>query len=104
MLFFVLLWLAFYVVLITSITAHLVLQQFTVATLLHFQIQEASISKETKQFTYKEGSQFVFMDLVDASISLKYVMSTVPASCLYLYVSHVYLITSAVNAELIVES
>ncbi|XP_047091478.1 elongation factor P [Lolium rigidum] len=26
-------------------------------------IQEASISKETKQFTYKDGSQFVFMDL-----------------------------------------
>ncbi|VAH93109.1 unnamed protein product [Triticum turgidum subsp. durum] len=27
-------------------------------------IQEASISKETKQFTYKDGSQFVFMDLL----------------------------------------
>ncbi|KAF0918611.1 hypothetical protein E2562_025192 [Oryza meyeriana var. granulata] len=26
-------------------------------------IPEASISKETKQFTYKDGSQFVFMDL-----------------------------------------
>lgn len=26
-------------------------------------IQEASISKETKQFTYKDGPQFVFMDL-----------------------------------------
>ncbi|KAL6597382.1 hypothetical protein ACP70R_046822 [Stipagrostis hirtigluma subsp. patula] len=26
-------------------------------------IQEASLSKETKQFTYKDGSQFVFMDL-----------------------------------------
>ncbi|KAK6917140.1 Translation elongation factor, KOW-like [Dillenia turbinata] len=27
-------------------------------------INEADISKETKQFTYKDGSQFVFMDLV----------------------------------------
>ncbi|CAD5184334.1 uncharacterized protein LOC135651619 [Musa acuminata AAA Group] len=26
-------------------------------------IQEANIAKETKQFTYKDGSQFVFMDL-----------------------------------------
>ncbi|KAL1193799.1 hypothetical protein V5N11_031928 [Cardamine amara subsp. amara] len=26
-------------------------------------VEEASISKETKQFTYKDGSQFVFMDL-----------------------------------------
>ncbi|RWV82722.1 hypothetical protein BHE74_00048481, partial [Ensete ventricosum] len=28
-----------------------------------FPIQEANIAKETKQFTYKDGSQFVFMDL-----------------------------------------
>ncbi|KAF0918610.1 hypothetical protein E2562_025192 [Oryza meyeriana var. granulata] len=28
-----------------------------------WKIPEASISKETKQFTYKDGSQFVFMDL-----------------------------------------
>ncbi|KAK6932157.1 Elongation factor P, C-terminal [Dillenia turbinata] len=27
------------------------------------EINEANISKETKQFTYKDGSQFVFMDL-----------------------------------------
>ncbi|CAG7912232.1 unnamed protein product [Brassica rapa] len=26
-------------------------------------IEEANVSKETKQFTYKDGSQFVFMDL-----------------------------------------
>nr|CAB3490732.1 unnamed protein product [Digitaria exilis] len=26
-------------------------------------LQEPSLSKETKQFTYKDGSQFVFMDL-----------------------------------------
>lgn len=26
-------------------------------------IQEANIAKETKQFTYKDGSQYVFMDL-----------------------------------------
>lgn len=29
-----------------------------------FQIQEANIAKETKQFTYKDGDQYVFMDLV----------------------------------------
>lgn len=29
-----------------------------------FQIEEADIFKETKQFTYKDGPQFVFMDLV----------------------------------------
>jgi len=28
------------------------------------QVEEANIYKETKQFTYKDGSQFVFMDLV----------------------------------------
>uniref|UniRef100_A0A0E0BN03 Translation elongation factor P/YeiP central domain-containing protein n=1 Tax=Oryza glumipatula TaxID=40148 RepID=A0A0E0BN03_9ORYZ len=28
-----------------------------------WKIPEASISKETKQFTYKDGAQFVFMDL-----------------------------------------
>uniref|UniRef100_A0A7N0ZRH8 Translation elongation factor P/YeiP central domain-containing protein n=1 Tax=Kalanchoe fedtschenkoi TaxID=63787 RepID=A0A7N0ZRH8_KALFE len=26
-------------------------------------IEEANISKETKQFTYKDGAQYVFMDL-----------------------------------------
>uniref|UniRef100_A0A0E0F8Y9 Translation elongation factor KOW-like domain-containing protein n=1 Tax=Oryza meridionalis TaxID=40149 RepID=A0A0E0F8Y9_9ORYZ len=31
-------------------------------------IPEASISKETKQFTYKDGAQFVFMDLVHVSV------------------------------------
>lgn len=30
----------------------------------YFQIDQANVSKETKQFTYKDGSQFVFMDLV----------------------------------------
>lgn len=30
-------------------------------------INEANISKETKQYTYKDGSQFVFMDLVHVS-------------------------------------
>uniref|UniRef100_A0A0E0R3F1 Translation elongation factor P/YeiP central domain-containing protein n=1 Tax=Oryza rufipogon TaxID=4529 RepID=A0A0E0R3F1_ORYRU len=29
-----------------------------------WKIPEASISKETKQFTYKDGAQFVFMDLL----------------------------------------
>uniref|UniRef100_A0A0E0BN28 Translation elongation factor P/YeiP central domain-containing protein n=1 Tax=Oryza glumipatula TaxID=40148 RepID=A0A0E0BN28_9ORYZ len=29
-----------------------------------WKIPEASISKETKQFTYKDGAQFVFMDLI----------------------------------------
>ncbi|URE48020.1 elongation factor P, partial [Musa troglodytarum] len=31
-------------------------------------IQEANIAKETKQFTYKDGSQFVFMDLLPSSL------------------------------------
>lgn len=35
---------------------------------LLWQIQEANIAKETKQFTYKDGSQFVFMDLVQICI------------------------------------
>ncbi|KAI3408967.1 uncharacterized protein J3R85_019915 [Psidium guajava] len=30
---------------------------------IFFQIDEANIFKETKQFTYKDGAQFVFMDL-----------------------------------------
>lgn len=29
-----------------------------------FQLEEANVYKEVKQFTYKDGSQFVFMDLV----------------------------------------
>ncbi|GJN07159.1 hypothetical protein PR202_ga24963 [Eleusine coracana subsp. coracana] len=33
-------------------------------------LEEASLSKEIKQFTYKDGAQFVFMDLVQ--FSLKY--------------------------------
>ena len=28
------------------------------------QLEEANVYKETKQFTYKDGSQYVFMDLV----------------------------------------
>lgn len=32
--------------------------------LLFWQLEEADVSKETKQFTYKDGSQYVFMDLV----------------------------------------
>uniref|UniRef100_A0A0E0RCX1 Translation elongation factor P/YeiP central domain-containing protein n=1 Tax=Oryza rufipogon TaxID=4529 RepID=A0A0E0RCX1_ORYRU len=32
-----------------------------------WKIPEASISKETKQFTYKDGAQFVFMDLQTAA-------------------------------------
>lgn len=31
---------------------------------LFLQIEEADIFKETKQYTYKDGAQFVFMDLV----------------------------------------
>lgn len=31
--------------------------------LFTFQMEEANVFKETKQFTYKDGSQFVFMDL-----------------------------------------
>lgn len=31
---------------------------------MEFQMEEANVFKETKQFTYKDGSQFVFMDLV----------------------------------------
>lgn len=33
-----------------------------------FQLSEANVSKETKQYTYKDGSQFVFMDLVSLSL------------------------------------
>ena len=33
-----------------------------------FQLEEANVYKEVKQFTYKDGSQFVFMDLVYKSI------------------------------------
>lgn len=29
-----------------------------------WQMEEANISKETKQYTYKDGAQYVFMDLV----------------------------------------
>lgn len=32
--------------------------------LLFLQLEEADVFKETKQFTYKDGAQFVFMDLV----------------------------------------
>ncbi|GJN28468.1 hypothetical protein PR202_gb16595 [Eleusine coracana subsp. coracana] len=35
-------------------------------------LEEASLSKEIKQFTYKDGAQFVFMDLVQ--FSLKYII------------------------------
>lgn len=31
---------------------------------LFLQIEEANVFKEAKQFTYKDGAQFVFMDLV----------------------------------------
>lgn len=31
---------------------------------LFLQIEEANVFKEAKQFTYKDGVQFVFMDLV----------------------------------------
>ncbi|MQL84766.1 hypothetical protein Taro_017276 [Colocasia esculenta] len=34
-----------------------------VPLVLFCQIDEANVSKETKQYTYKDGSQFVFMDL-----------------------------------------
>lgn len=44
------------------------MQQLIVTSPLNFQLQEPSLSKETKQFTYKDGSQFVFMDLVDNSL------------------------------------
>lgn len=33
-----------------------------------WQIEEADISKEVKQYTYKDGDQYVFMDLVSLSI------------------------------------
>lgn len=36
--------------------------------LLFLQIDDANVFKETKQFTYKDGAQFVFMDLVLLSI------------------------------------
>lgn len=35
---------------------------------LFLQIEEANVFKESKQFTYKDGSQFVFMDLVISTI------------------------------------
>jgi hypothetical protein len=45
---------------------------------LFSQIDEADVFKETKQFTYKDGSQFVFMDLVLLSILiLQYVFTIV---------------------------
>ena len=39
---------------------------------LFLQIDETDVLKETKQFTYKDGSQFVFMDLVFFSIFIYY--------------------------------
>lgn len=39
-----------------------------------WQIEQADILKETKQFTYKDGSQFVFMDLV-LSRTYRYIIS-----------------------------
>uniref|UniRef100_A0A2P2JFB6 Elongation factor P n=1 Tax=Rhizophora mucronata TaxID=61149 RepID=A0A2P2JFB6_RHIMU len=38
-------------------------QSFPASLRLSLQIDEADVLKETKQFTYKDDSQFVFMDL-----------------------------------------
>ena len=35
-----------------------------ISNIFFFQIQQADVIKETKQFTYKDGAQYVFMDLV----------------------------------------
>jgi hypothetical protein len=44
---------------------------------LFSQIDEADVFKETKQFTYKDGSQFVFMDLVLFSILILWYVFTI---------------------------
>lgn len=41
-----------------------ILKIFSSYVLFFCQIPEADVFKETKQFTYKDGPQYVFMDLV----------------------------------------
>lgn len=51
---------------------------FIFCSLSFWQIDEANVFKETKQFTYKDGSQFVFMDLVSSGIYIIWPNSRYP--------------------------